>query len=506
MSTPLYNQEDVLGVECRHAVYCKPPDGFTDDFHVVKEVVHFKDGTKKSFLRGIRNFQRPFWVTRKAHRTHKQKREWEKLDKVQEFKSTQSQLVRNISRALEEGWFQGNLRRLCRNPYVYGADILSTAIIKRHYQTKYPDFNTPYSVATYDTETDVVRGTKQITMATITMKGKDPNTLMAYTAIQKDFLKGFSNTEERLKQLHVKYILPLIGDRKIEWVVDIVDNEIEVVKKSIGKAHEWAPDFLAIWNIDFDITRIMEACDRAGVNPKDIFSDPSVPDQFKHFEFVRGPSQKVTASGKVTPIKPAARWHTVYCPASFYLIDAMCAYRHIRTGVKELPSYSLDSILNLVLGIRKLTFKEADHVPGGLPWHEFMQSRHQLEYVIYHEFDTISMEMLDEKTRDLDVSLPMMSGCSDFANFKSQPRRLVDELHFFVQTKGYVMGTTSDQMTTELDELCVSAEEWIVMLDAHLVDDNGLQVIEEMPTLRTNIRRDVGDLLRHTSAYAGSFK
>jgi hypothetical protein len=32
------------------------------------------------------------------------------------------------------------------------------------------------------------------------------------------------------------------------------------------------------------------------------------------------------------------------------------------------------------------------------------------------------------------------------------------------------------------------------MLPAHLVDNNGLKVIEEYPDMRTNIRRSVGDL------------
>jgi hypothetical protein len=141
----------------------------------------------------------------------------------------------------------------------------------------------------------------------------------------------------------------------------------------------------------------------------------------------------------------------------------------------------------------KLRFTEADHL-SGLDWHIFMQSKFKFEYVIYNVFDCVSMEMLDEKTKDLCLSLPLMAGCSDFANFKSQPRRVVDELAYFVEARGRIMGTTSDQMAGELDQKTIGLDDWIVMLPAHLVDDNGLQCVEEDPTLRTNIRRSVADL------------
>jgi hypothetical protein len=57
----------------------------------------------------------------------------------------------------------------------------------------------------------------------------------------------------------------------------------------------------------------------------------------------------------------------------------------------------------------------------------------------------------------------MMSGCSDFENFKSQPRRVADELHYFYQAQDppRVFGTTSDEMTDEFDDLTVSLKDWI---------------------------------------------
>jgi hypothetical protein len=121
-----------------------------------------------------------------------------------------------------------------------------------------------------------------------------------------------------------KYLGEYVSSRNIKSELIVVDSEIDVVRLTMAKAHELQPDLLAIWNLDFDIgTKIIEACNRAQVDPKDIFSDPSVPAAYRFFKYKQGKKQKVTASGVVTPIIPAAQWHTVFCPSSFYCIDAM---------------------------------------------------------------------------------------------------------------------------------------------------------------------------------------
>jgi len=483
------NGKEITAVECRHVVYCAPPefDDRAPDIHLVKEILHYEDGTSRPNVRLISNFKRKFWITKKGFQNHKQAKEWESLDKVNMFESTQSQLRYNVAKAIGEPWFKGNMRMLQRNPYIYGTDILSTAIIKRSYQDKFPDKITKYSTAMYDVETDVLHGTEQIIIATLSY-GK-----RVFTAIQESFLSGQTDCIPRLRKMLDKYLGEYVTKRQIQWVVIIVKDEISIVKEIFQKAHEWQPDFVAIWNINFDMPKTIRAIENAGLDTKDIFSDPCVPIQYRHFKYKQGPKQKVTASGKTTPIKPPMQWHTVYCPSSFYFIDAMCAYRHIRIANAEEQSYSLDAILQKHLGIRKLTFKEADGFEK-LDYHLFMQEKYPLEYVIYNVFDCVSMEELDEETSDLALTLPLFSGCSDFENFKSQPRRLADNLHYTCLSKGKVFGSTSDQMSNDFDKMTLGLDGWIVTLPAHLVVENGLQVIKENSFLHTSIRAHVGDL------------
>lgn len=476
----------VKAVECRFAVYCKSTQN-TSDLHSIKEIIHYEDGTTAPNLRLVQNYKRPFYITKKGFQNHKQKKEWEDIDKVTRFESTQTNLCQSIARAIEEPWNKGELRKLNRNPYIYGSDILSTSVIKRSYQDKYPDVNTPYSLAVYDIETDVINGTEEIIMATVSYRDR------VVTVIKDTFVAGYTDVDSRLRKLLTKYIGEYVEKRKINWDIIIVKTEAEIVTECFKKAHEWKPDFLAIWNIMFDLPKSIRALEKVGINPKDVFSDPTIPYEYRFFKLKEGPSTKTTASGRVTPIKPPAQWHTVFCPSSFYLIDAMCAYKHIRTGGAEEPSYSLNAILDKHLGIRKLEFKEAEGLLG-IERHQFMQAKYPLEYVIYNVFDCVSMEELDEKTSDLRLTLPLFSGCSDFENFKSQPRRLADNLHYFCLGKGKVFGSSSDEMVSELDKYTLGLDGWIVTLPAHLVLDNGLQVLDDYKCLRGNIRAHVADL------------
>lgn len=483
-----YTKDDIVARECRHVTYCPPKDNGRGDMHVVKEILHLKDGRKVPNLRKVLNFERPFWITKKGYQNHQDKKESEEITKLQEFRSTHTDLQRRIAMALGNPGMQGGLRRICRSPYVYGADILTSALIKQGYMDKWPDANTPYSVSYGDTETDVVHGHGQILMATISWKER------IFTVVQKDFVKGFSNVIPRMHEMADRLMGDVIKERGLQWEFALANDEADVVMQFFKKAHEWGPDFLAIWNIDFDIPRMIAALEKVGIDPATVICDPSIPAEFRFVKYKQGPKQKVTASGKMTPIKPADQWHTLYAPAKFYVIDGMCSYKKVRTGQPEQPSYGLDAILTAEkVGINKLDIEEAKHVDG-LAWHQLMQTQHQLEYIIYNGGDCICGEKLDEKINDLSIALPMMTGCSDFDNVKSQPRRTVDMLHTFMQKHGHVIGTTSDEMDNEMDELTVDLKGWIVMLPAHQVADNGIQVIEEIPDLRSNIRRDVGDL------------
>lgn len=468
------------GRECRFAVFVNPKND-SNDYHMVKEVIHYSDGTQEPSIKIIENYKRSFYITKAGQRNHKDKKEWEYIEKLTEFRTTQSKLVRNAAKALgEEYKAMMGLRELSNSPYLYGSDILSTALIKNDYIQKHPDLNTPYSICALDVETDVVNNTDQIILTTIVFKDQ------IVCVATKDYVLGDIKFIEQVEAKVNKYIKEYIDKRNYKLTILIEKNEMEMLFKIFSYLHEWKPDLLSIWNINYDIKKIIEACERYGVNPTELFSDPSVPEHIRYFRYKEGPNQKKKADGTITSISPSDQWHTVFSTSSFYVIDAMCVYRLVRLARPIEQSYSLDNILNKELGIRKLKFEEAD-AHTGLKWHAFMQTKYKHEYAVYNIFDVLSMMELEYKTTDLSVALPVFAGTTDFSKFNSQPRKIVDELHFRCLKNGRVIGTTGSDTVTDIDLKTLPLTDWIVTLQANLMSNNGIKCIDEDPTIVTSI-------------------
>lgn len=520
------------GFECRFAVHVDPPEHNEPDMHLVKLQTHNADGTITPEVKLVYNYKRPFWIAQKGARQYKQHKEWEDINKLIKYETTQSNLSRSIARAIGNPGFRGQLKQLYESPYIYGSEILSTALLKKTLSDRHPNLKTKYTVAVGDIETDVINGSEEIIMMSITFKSS------VTIAVLKSYLQGEVMVEEKFDKAMKKYLsnaellrpnpdnkkeliptnVDILKERNIQYELKIVDTPLDIVKIIAAKANELKPDFFAFWNIDFDMSKILKTLDNYNIHPKDIFSDPIVPKSYRYFRYKKGAQQKVTASGKITPIKPAAQWHTVFSTSSFYFVDAMCVYKQVRTGKQEEQSYSLDAILKRNNLGGKLHFKEADHLTG-LKWHQLMQSRFKIEYMVYNVWDCISVEMLDEKNGDMALTMPMFSDFSDFQHFNSQPRRLVDKLHYFCLEKGKVIGVTppkgdgkdSDDVEDNGDEDNEDEEElemteanaskvsldlkgWIITLPAHLIQDSGLKCIEEFPNLRSNCHVHTGDL------------
>jgi hypothetical protein len=505
MTAPLKDLGPIKGIECKHAVLIPHRNG-RDDLHFVKEVVHYENGSQVPRTRMFKNMKRPFFITKKAMRNHEQKKECEKLENVARHMTNQNNLVFAVSMALHgrPPRKRETIRDLANSPYLYGTDMLSTTYLKLKYIKKYGQLSSLYRIAVCDLETNVVDGSDEPIMATLSFGDK------IYTAVVKSFLQGIAHPEQELRDAFDEYLSSfdfindkgenlkrnLIKERNLQWEVDIVDSPVEMLRQLFKRAHEWKPDFLTFWNMKFDISKIIETCEKYGYPVEHLFCDPSVPEEYKYFKFILGRDIKVTASGKKIPIEPSDQWHTVVCPASFYVIDAMCVYRKLRapTEGKEQTGYSLNAVLTKRVGTRKLHFSKTDHLTG-LRWHYEMQTKYKIVYVIYNVFDCVGIELLDGVISDLCISLPNQCGFSDFKSFASQPSRLCDNLTVFLAGPEWnmVWGSTGSEMVTELDELTVTADDWIVTLPAFCVTDNGLQCISDNPELRTNARTHNAD-------------
>lgn len=506
------NPEDVKAVECKHVFYAKNQYESNDDMVFVKERVHLKDGTTVPNIRMTRNPKRTFYVTKKGKRNHSQKKLFEKQSNVNAFTTTQSRLSSDVAKALGQPGYNPGLRQLASSPYLYGTDVSIEALTKYRYMEKYPEAITPNTVAVLDIETDVRQDNEVILSCALTFKNR------AMLAVYAPWVEEIDDVEGRVKAAAKKYLSDIPNDgsdkdnkycgdvwgrRNIDLEVVLCKTSGECAKVCIDRAHKWMPDFIAIWNIDFDLPKIMTRCELDGINLADMFSDPRVPAPYRYATYKQGQKSKVTASGKKMNLAPAEQWHQFTSPASFFMIDAMCVYRIIRAAKGLDPSYALDAILTKELGVRKLKFSQADHCSSGYEWHAFMQANYKIEYLVYNLFDCISVEMLDEKEKDLSTTINNNSKQSEFTIFPRQPKRTSYSLHFYALKKGNVIASTPPEISVEDDKEVVSTDGHIITLSTHLVDDNGLKCLKDYPDLKTYLRAFVFDL-DVSSAYPNS--
>jgi hypothetical protein len=504
-------KKEIKGYECKHAVYrsWKPGNGDysgkPSDLILVKENIHYADGTIEPNVRLLHDFQREFWITMPGYQKHADKKEWELDKRCIKKTCTQVDLPKKVAQAMGYQSSHLPLRRLARSQYLYGCDVTTPVLVKHHYKTKWTDCISKASVAVLDLETDVVWGTEEILSGSLTFKDR------AFLVVTEKFLGTTVDPENRihkrfgelLKDIIVKnattvsdlelakqnlaqgtgvvwrdantatislndnvvvatvkgneiessYTEYYVGKRVKNLEVKVVKTPGELCKVLLDCAHAWRPDFVSIWNIAYDIPKIIQALEAEGYDIGDVFSDPCVPAKYRTAKFNMDAAIKVTQSGKSNPKHPADLWHTMDCLASFFFIDSMALYKKIRAAKGNEPNYKLDYILNKNLKIGKLHIPEVPEGDHGLTWHIEMQRHWRIEYLIYNLFDCISVEVLDEKTNDAAMALGQITNVSEFRRFPSIPRRTVDNLHFFCRDRGLVIGTTSDEMTDENDEL-----------------------------------------------------
>lgn len=486
-----FKKENLIGFEPKHLTYVRDQNGERHDLIVVKEVAHFK-GTEERLprLRFFRDYQRPFWITKKGFQTYKQKKDAETLDRVNEYKSSDIELSSAIAKALGYTKFRGGKQVVCRSPYVYGADVSATALLKSEYKKRFPGLSSYNIVAGTDIENNMVDGSEDIILQSLTCKKK------GVIFFLRRWFGDCTNLQARFDECADHYLGEYIRPRGLKVDVVVCETPAEIVERAAEYMHAWKPDFVTAWNYKHEINHFVRALSSENKDPAYVFSDPSVPDNFKYFHFHEGEPTKMSQYGRQTSRDHQDQWSWVTHPATFQFIDSMTVYRNLRLADGKDAEYNLDFMLNKELGIGKLRFKEAEKYHG-LRWHEMMQTKWKLEYAVYNLFDSLSLELLDEKTNDLAVRISTTCDNSDYKNLNSNPKRVCDAYHFWQlgrKDTPKVVATTCDQQIQPIDKFIVDPFNWTVTLASHFLVPDGTGFIKDAITLETLIRTHVADL------------
>lgn len=162
-------------------------------------------------------------------------------------------------------------------------------------------------------------------------------------------------------------------------------DELTMLKHLFNYINNIKPDFVLAWNMAFDIPYIIARIKALGGDPKEIMCSPDF--RFKEvFYFIDENNQFIYEE------------RNDYAKISSYSIylDQMIHFASRRKGGKALPSYSLDTIGEMVCGVRKLDYSHITRDLAKLPYLDYKT------FVFYNIMDTIVQYCIEYKSNDID--------------------------------------------------------------------------------------------------------
>lgn len=472
--------------------------GNGEDGLVVSELVEYDNGLIQPELRKFKNPQVKFWVTQPAYRDHEDKKEFESLDRLDEFQVPYKEKDRklfNILKGYSPNFISPSQRReLYQSPYVYGANISLEAMVALQYKKNLQKLGrTPHVPTTgfFDIERSLLKSSL----------GMLP--LMSFVTENQVFLamkKGFMYEERDGKMVEVvvddiiqathEYIDPLVeklfADNKdlkdaksklpFKYNFFVGDTEVEMIKWIFSKMHETKVSFIGIWNLGFDIPEIIKVLKEADVPLEEVFSHPDLRGTGWDYAAFREDKRKVHHFTQ--------KWHWLSACAHFQFVDSMALYSYIRTVVGKEASYKLDDILkNFDLG-GKLKIDKCKELDGlqEADWHRAMLSRFFVPYALYAMWDSMSLQLLEWRNNDLTAMMLQ----SDITPPKFFPNQTISVTNTFYQDwlpRGYVFGTGVDVEAERDDDLLTAGG---AVLEPQNLVAQGLCLFKEWPSHRTH--------------------
>ena len=459
--------EGVINTVCvwvRH-IPANGSNGYTDN-HIVRLEDYYEDGTVKPRVEVLKEFMRPFYITKHNKRTHKQRKSRESLENLIKFTSTQSGLSRQAAKALGRRGFKGSISMFAKlTPYIYGTSVPAAVMIKHEINTLLPKEFTPQaaSLTILDTETDVLRGNPDhIWIVSIANDRGE-----AVVLVRKEFfdnevaVKTVTNPLEefdRLKEVHMK-------DRDhSKYTMELYDTELDMLLEAMKVVRKWDTSYTGIFNIDFDIPKITNRIVELGGKLEDAFHDDSLYLD-PYINYWKGSNFKLKHDGTKIRLPYSLIWNTFKTSTRTEYVDTMSWYRMLRTGGKELGTgYGLNSILKAEIDSSKLHFDDPiGNKLKGLDLHLYQQSCKQVEYCLYAVDDVVQPILLDQATEDLSFKMAEMD--TDLQRAARVSTRVEDIYYYSNLKDGYVScHFVLDDSTKEREDLMYGLSGWIIAL------------------------------------------
>lgn len=360
------------------------------DAVVVKEKVLKvnPDGTPvwSDKLAVIDNPKRPVWITKRKYQTHTKKKQFEKASRLDRYDVYNYELAERLAELLGKDpysmRYKPSIKTLSSSPYVYGADVGIEALIKRTYMNRTADnpyrAHIPYTHGALDIETHIEQNVigliafiheKSISLGLLSQymyeldkkTGKRIRVTEEYVrqVVESSLNEFFETYGPRIKREYFKNDTDLFDENgKINFDLKtyVAKDEVDLIRWTCKQTHEKKTDYIAIWNIDYDIPKMIERLEYHGVDPKDVFCPEELDEEYRVAVFKRDNS---TSNQKA---HIADKWHAFNCTGYSRYYDQMCLHARTRKGQGRDNKNSLDYIAKKELGVGKYTFGEKGHL------------------------------------------------------------------------------------------------------------------------------------------------
>jgi DNA polymerase elongation subunit (family B) len=172
------------------------------------------------------------------------------------------------------------------------------------------------------------------------------------------------------------------------------DTEIELLYEFWKNIHRMKPDFVGIWNMNFDIPYILGRMEQLGMDIVNTCCHPEVPPDFRCVEYIEDSKRKEKVFSKKSVSHPSRFWDWVNITGYTQFYDMMALYSIIRKR-SLLPSYKLDAVAETETGYGKLDYTSKGYDIRNLAWQDFEI------FLAYGGIDTIRLVQIEKIVGDI---------------------------------------------------------------------------------------------------------
>lgn len=379
--------------------------GFTNDLDKkLKDdfiFITYKDGlTDKTDMKIVRDTTVEYFITKQGLQNQNIKKQTCSINDVDGYTCQQKDLGQEISKRLGLPRYTKK-DELSRSCYLYGADISSEFLLRAKYnknaaedakKLKLPE-SLPYRLlkrGALDIETSVLG---KAMMFNVALEGNEiilisfvDERYNVYCSIYEPFLQGKDISEV---EAHVNKCFTgnSEADNKLKkynltFNYHIAKTEVDVIKWIFEKIHAVGLDFISVWNMGFDVPKIIERLEHHNIDPKDIFCHPKVPKRYRYCRYNKG---KTRASEHF-----AEKWDWLSCTSISQFYDSMGLFARLKKVEGHEQSYRLGYITDKYVGETKLFAQQESTF-------HIMETERFLDFIAYNIWDAVLLVILEKK-------------------------------------------------------------------------------------------------------------